>query len=124
MQDNEAKISALVERFINGLKEISDVSYNGDGERIPSVVNVRFAGVENTAFLYNMDLNGVCLSAGSACASASVKPSHVLTAMGLDETEAKESVRFSFGKNNTEEEIDEVLALTRQTVEKIRKFRR
>ena len=124
MQDNEAKISALVERFINGLKEISNVSYNGDGERIPSVVNVRFAGVENTAFLYNMDLNGVCLSAGSACASASVKPSHVLTAMGLDETEAKESVRFSFGKNNTEEEIDDVLALTRQTVEKIRKFRR
>ena len=124
MHENEEKISALVERFVNGLKEIAGVSYNGDGEKIPSVVNVRFAGVENTAFLYNMDLNGVCLSAGSACASASVKPSHVLTAMALSEAEARESVRFSFGKNNTEEEIDAVLALTKSTVEKIRNFHR
>lgn len=123
MENSTKKISALVDRFIAGLQEISGVSYNGDGERIPSVVNVRLEGVENTAFLYNMDLNGVCLSAGSACASASIKPSHVLTAMGLTEQEAKESVRFSFGKNNTEAEVDEVLRLTKCTVEKLRNFR-
>ena len=91
------------------LKEIScldGVYKNGEGEEaLPSVLNLRFAGVRNEDFLYNMDLKGICVAAGSACASASVKPSHVLTAMGLTENEARESVRFSFGKDNTEEEV-------------------
>jgi cysteine desulfurase len=97
------------------------VEINGDSENgLPSVLNLRFVGVENTAFLYAMDLQGVCLAAGSACASASIKPSHVLTAMGLDEKQAKESVRFSFGKNNTEEEILLGAKLTRETVTRLR----
>ena len=122
MQENEQKMQALIGRFLDGVKDVSGITVNGDGERIASVLNLRLQGVENTAFLYNMDLNGVCLSAGSACASASVKPSHVLTAMGLDERQAKECVRFSFGKNNTQDEIDEVVKLTKQTVEKLRGF--
>jgi cysteine desulfurase len=122
MQENEQKMQALIGRFLDGVKDVSGITVNGDGERIASVLNLRLQGVENTAFLYNMDLNGVCLSAGSAGASASVKPSHVLTAMGLDEKQAKECVRFSFGKNNTQDEIDEVVKLTKQTVEKLRGF--
>lgn len=122
MQENAEKIQTLVNRFLDGLDGVSGITRNGAGELIPSVVNLRIKGVENTAFLYNMDLHGVCLSAGSACASASVKPSHVLTAMGLDGAEAKECVRFSFGKYNTEAEIDKVLELTKATIEKLRGF--
>ncbi len=123
MDENSAKLERLTARFLNGLRDIEGVTVNGDGEKIPSVVNLRLRGVENTAFLYMMDLAGVCLSAGSACASASVKPSHVLTAMGLSENEAKTCVRFSFGKQNTENEIDKAVELTKSAVEKLRKFR-
>jgi len=104
------------------LDTVYGLNRNGVGENaLPSVINLRFDGVENTSFLFNMDLQGVCLAAGSACASASVKPSHVLTAMGLTEKQAKESVRFSFGKNNTEAEIARGAELAIQTIEKLRK---
>ena len=99
------KVEMLSNLFLEKLHEIDGVKMNGNRENaIPSVMNVQL-GVENTAFLYRMDLRGVALSAGSACASASIKPSHVLTAMGLDETQAGQSVRFSFGKENSVEEV-------------------
>ena len=116
------KIKALFELFLKEIATLDGVVRNGDSQNaLPSILNLRFTGVENTAFLYNMDLKGVCLAAGSACASASVKPSHVLTAMGLTEREAKESVRFSFGKTNTEAEIKAAARLTKETVERLRK---
>lgn len=115
------KIKVLSELFSKEITSLDGVERNGDSENaLPSILNLRFKGVENTAFLYNMDLKGVCLAAGSACASASVKPSHVLTAMGLTEKEAKESVRFSFGTTNTEEEIREAARLTVETVKRLR----
>ncbi len=116
-----AKLNKLSELFMQEISSLKGVTRNGGTESaLPSIFNLRFEGVENTAFLYKMDLQGVCLAAGSACASASVKPSHVLTAMGLTEREAKESVRFSFGKRNTEEEIIEAARLTVQTVNELR----
>ena len=121
MDEANAKMQALSALFLQEISSLDGVRRNGDGENcLPSVLNLRFAGVENTALLFNMDLKGVCLAAGSACASASVKPSHVLTAMGLSETQAKESVRFSFGKDNTEAEILLGAKLTVETVNKLR----
>ena len=118
-----AKIQALSDLFLREISALDGVTRNGDKEgALPSVLNLRFAGVENTAFLYGMDLKGVCLAAGSACASASVRPSHVLKAMGLTDEQAKESVRFSFGKDNTEEEIVRGARLTVETVHKHRGF--
>ena len=120
-EETNEKLRVLSAKFLQELAPIEGITRNGaEDNALPSVVNLRFADVENTAFLFNMDLNGVCLSAGSACASASVKPSHVLTAMGLTEKQAKESVRFSFGKNNTEEEILEGAKLTAKFIEKLR----
>lgn len=116
------KIEELKKLFYSELtKRLDGVSVNGAGKKIPSVLNVRFSGVDNATFLYDMDLKGVALSAGAACASSSVLPSHVLTAMGLSEKEAKESVRFSFGKDNTREEILKGVALAADTAEKLRK---
>ena len=121
MPKNNDKLRALRRLFLSELSRLEEVTINGDNEAcLPSVLNLRFKGINNADFVYNMDLLGVSLSAGSACASASIKPSHVLTAMGLDERAAKESVRFSFGKDNTEEEILRAAALTRETVGRLR----
>lgn len=121
IKTNNEKIRALRELFLREISTLGGVFVNGDTDgSVPSVLNVRFEGVNNADFVYNMDLQGVSLAAGSACASASIKPSHVLVAMGLDDTQAKESVRFSFGKDNTEEEILRGAKLTRETVERLR----
>ena len=123
MSENNEKIKRLVQLYLQEISCLDGVTQNGDRENaLPSVLNLRFEGVDNTTFLYKMDLNGVCLSAGSACASASVKPSHVLTAMGKDDVWARQSVRLSFGKNNTEEEIKRSARLTVETVRALRNF--
>ncbi len=118
LSSSNEKIARLRVSFLQKLEGLDGVEVYGEG--LPAVLNIRFCGVSNVDFVYNMDLNGVSVAAGSACASASIQPSHVLLAMGLTEREAKECVRFSFGKNNTEEEIAKAAALTRQTVEKLR----
>lgn len=124
MSANNAKTEALKRLFVKEVFRLDGVSLNGGGESLPSIVNLRFEGIDNAAFLYNMDLHGVAVSAGSACASASMKPSHVLTAMGLSEKQAGESVRFSFGRDNTEEEILYGASLAAEIVGKLRRFGR
>lgn len=99
--------------------EIDGVKLNGTAE-LPGIVNLCFEGIDNAAFLYNMDLHGAAVSAGSACAAASIKPSHVLLAMGLSEREARSSVRFSFGRDNTAEEILRGARLTKEIVDRLR----
>lgn len=127
MQKNEEQLAELSAYFLQTLREktakidgFAGLVLNGEGEeKLPSVCNVRFIGVENTALLFNLDLQGVCVAAGSACASASIKPSHVLTAMGLKEKEAKECVRFSLGKENAAAQIDYAVDRIAQTVERL-----
>jgi cysteine desulfurase len=123
LDETEQKMRCLREKFLAELFAVEGVTLNGEyreGVDLPSIVNVCFEGVDNGTFLYNMDLQGVALAAGSACASASLKPSHVLTAMGLSEDRAKSSVRFSFGKDNTE---DEILFVAKTAVETAKKLR-
>ncbi len=121
LQETERKLSELKTRFLQGISVLDGVKINGDVENaLPALLNLRIDGVENTALLFNMDLKGVAIAAGSACASASVKPSHVLLAQGLSEEEAKSSVRISFGKDNTAEEIDRALEIFVETVQKLR----
>lgn len=124
MVENNAKIEGLKALFLKKIfSDIKCVKLNGEGAAcLPSIVNLTFEGIDNAAFLYNMDLHGVAVAAGSACASASVKPSHVLTAMGLSEKDARSSVRFSFGHDNTEEEILYGAELAAQIVGKLRSF--
>lgn len=118
MPETEEKIRVLKNLFVKEISTLSGVTVNGDGGA--GVLNIRFEGVNGTDFVYAMDLKGVSLSVGSACSSASVKPSHVLLAMGRTEEVAKECVRFSFGKNNSEEEILTASRLVKETVEKLR----
>lgn len=116
------KVAGLSKLFLDGISCLDGVTINGCAEKLPSILNLRVKGVNNVDLLYKLDLQGVCIAVGSACASASVKPSHVLLAMGLTEAEARESVRISIGKDNTEEEIRFAAKMFVETVEALREF--
>ncbi|MBQ8394857.1 MAG: cysteine desulfurase [Clostridia bacterium] len=121
MPENNAKIAALRSAFVGELSALDGAIVNAENEdNLPAVLNLRIEGVLNSDLVYNMDLQGVCIAAGSACASASIKPSHVLTAMGMTEAEVKESVRISFGKNNTEEEVRAAAKILIERVKRLR----
>lgn len=122
MSASNAKIATLSKLFLEGISTLDGVTVNGAGEKLPSILNLRVQGVSNVDLLYKLDMKGVCIAVGSACASASVKPSHVLLAMGLTEKEARESVRISIGRDNTEEEIHFAAKAFVETVESLRKF--
>ncbi len=121
--ENAKKISALRNAFVRRvLTEIPDVRYNGDAcDRLPGNAHFTFDGVIGEALLFALDIQGIAASAGSACSSGSLEPSHVLKAIGLSETAAKSSVRFSFGKNNTEEEMHYTADTLKNLVAKMRK---
>ena len=112
MGDNE-RIAALRDQLQAGiLAALPDARVNGDpAHRLPGNLNVCFPDVDGEALLLRLDLAGVGASGGSACTSGSVDPSHVLLAMGLDRDHARSSIRFSLGRDNTEEEIRAVLAI-------------
>lgn len=118
MYEVNEKLTALRALFLKEISCLEGVRVNGENT-LPAILNVRVKGVSNVALLYNLDLQGVCAAAGSACASASVLPSHVLTAMGLSTEEANECVRFSFGKHTTEEEILRAAEIFKEIVEKL-----
>lgn len=110
-----AHLRALKHRMIEGLRAaIPGVDFNGDISdegSIPTVLNVAFPGNDDESMiLFNLDIEGVCASGGSACTSGSVKGSHVLMGIGCSPARAANSVRFSFGVQNTVEEVDFVVA--------------
>ena len=121
MSATNEKITAAKELFIKEISSLGCVCINNSEEEVPSILNVRFQGILNVDILYNLDLRGVSAAAGSACSSSSIQPSHVLLAMGMTKEEARECVRFSFGKHTTEEEVKEGAAILREVVEKLRK---
>ncbi|WP_202080171.1 cysteine desulfurase family protein [Caldalkalibacillus salinus] len=101
----------LRERLIQGLQE-ADVSFivNGDSEHtLPHILNVSFIGVKADAMLMNLDIAGIAASSGSACSAGSLRPSHVLEAMNVGESRVESAIRFSFGFNNTEADVDEIV---------------
>ena len=104
------------------MSDIADVYVNGSIEIcVPNILNLRFGGVEGSALIQQLDLCGIACSAGAACSAGSVKSSHVLSAIGITEEEAENSVRFSFGRFTTEEEIAYAVAKLKSIISKIRK---
>lgn len=118
MDENNAKIEKLRQAFLEEISDVDGVKING--ERVPALLNLQIAGVNNVDLVYAADLQGVCISAGAACASASIKPSHVLLAMGLSEAQAKTSVRISFGKDNTLGEVREAAKILKELIARLR----
>jgi len=123
--DNLAKEAAhmtqLRDRLIKGLLTIEDSYLNGSrSQRLPNNANVRFSFIEGEGMLLLLDMKGIAVSTGSACSSASLEPSHVLTAIGLKPEDSHGSLRFSLGRENTQEEIDYVIEVMLGIVEKLR----
>lgn len=122
MDENNAKIAKLRDHFVDRvLAEIPYVRFNGNREhRIPSVANFSFEFVEGEGILMLMDRHGVAVSSGSACSSGSLDPSHVLLAMGVPIEVSHGSIRFSFGKDNTMDEVDYTVDALKDTITKLR----
>jgi cysteine desulfurase len=114
---------ALSARLEELLLSIPGARRNGPplARRLPHIVNVRFADVDGESLLLSLDLEGVAASSGSACASGSLSPSHVLLAMGLSEAEASSAVRFSVGWWTSQGEVEEAAAKAAAVVARIRK---
>lgn len=122
MDYDDKRIRALQERLLNGVRaKLDGVVVNGSVERrYAGNLNLSFAYVEGESLL--MGLKDVAVSSGSACTSASLEPSYVLRALGVDEDMAHISIRFGIGRFTTEEEIDRATELTVQQVEKLREM--
>lgn len=118
--DNQ-KMLALRDRLWAGLKDMEEVHVNGSFEqRVPANLNVSFAFVEGESLL--MSLKDLAVSSGSACTSASLEPSYVLRALGLSDELAHSSIRFSFGRFTTNEEIDFAIEQIKVAVHKLREL--
>jgi len=111
LPDTSKYLTRLRDRLEQGIKEkIPSAHINGHPvQRLPNILNVSFDFVDGEALLLTLDMYGIAVSTGSACAAGATKPSHVLLAMGLKSTLAQGSIRFSLGRGNTESEIDFVL---------------
>ena len=120
--DGPGRLAALGERLRRGLVAAVPLAVaNGDPERrLPAIVNVRFEGADGEAVLHELDRAGITVSTGSACSAATPGPSHVLMALGLRPEDAHASVRFSLGEDNTEEDVEFVLANVPPVVERLR----
>jgi cysteine desulfurase len=105
------------------LSRVAGASVNGStAHRLPNTSNIRFEGIEGEAIVIALDLRGYAVSSGSACSSGAVEPSHVLLAMGLSAEEARSSVRFSLGPENTESEVDGLIEAVLASVAHLRRI--
>jgi len=121
LDENAEKMTVLRDKLIAGLSEIPHSILNGDDKnRLPGNVNFCFEGIEGESLLLLLDAKGICASSGSACTSGSLDPSHVLLAIGRPHEVAHGSLRLSLCEENTEEEIDYILAEVPKIVEYLR----
>ena len=121
---NNKRIAALRDKLVKGVKEkIKDVVLTTNRDKsTPSHAHFLFKGVEGEALLMSLDLEGIAISTGSACASKDLHSSHVLKAMGVSAEDSNNAARFTLGKHTTEEDIDKVLEKLPPIIERIRKM--
>lgn len=122
MEDEQTRVAALRDRLEKGLlQRIPNCFVTGNpAERLPNTSNIAFEYIEGEGILLLMNREGIAASSGSACTSGSLEPSHVLRAMNIPYTAAHGAIRFSFSRDNTETDVDRVLEVMPQVVEKLR----
>ena len=121
MEKNTAKVTALRDKLIAGLRKIPHSALNGDPvNRLPGNVSFCFEGIEGESLLLMLDMKGISASSGSACTSGSLDPSHVLLAIGRVHDVAHGSLRLSLSHYNTEEEVDYILEAVPEVVQALR----
>ena len=126
LEEDAKYVASLRDRFIKRVTvEIPYVKLNGpkDGsKRLPNNADFSFEYIEGESILFSLDLAGIAVSSGSACSSGSLEPSHVLLALGVPEELAHGSIRFTFGKENTVEEVDYTVDKLKEIVDRLRKM--
>ena len=123
LDTNAAKIRNLRTKLIAALQsEVSDVKLNGvlEGETLPGIANISFPRTESDSLLLLFDAEGIACSTGSACSAGVQEASHVLMAMGLDEKEARSSLRFSLGTANTDTDIEYLQTCIKRVIDRAR----
>lgn len=120
----DKKIAALRDRLEEGiLAQVQEVGVNARGApRVPNTTNVRFDHIEGESLVIALDLKDLAVSTGAACSSGAIEPSHVLSAMGLRMDQARSSVRFSLGKQNTAEDVEFALRMVPEVVKRLREL--
>ena len=122
MNEDAKRIKILRDKLENDLLQLEETQLNGNKEnRLPHVLNISFKYVESEGLMLACNKN-IAVSSGSACTSASIEPSHVLKAMGLDDDLAHSTLRFSLGRFTTEEEIDYAIEQVKNTVTQLREL--
>ena len=114
-----ARVAALRDQLEGRLLAIPDASVNGSGPRLPNTTNVSFGTRDAVSLLMALDLAGVAVSTGAACAAGAAEPSHVLLAMGLAREVVQASLRFSLGRHTTADEIDRAAQAVARAVERL-----
>lgn len=124
LRTNNHKLRELGNYFTKKLTEaVENIVINADiKQKLPHIVSVVFTGVDGESLLTKLDLNGVAVSTGSACTSNSLEISHVISAIGLNNNDAKSTIRFSLGKNNSFEELDSAINIIKRSVEELRAY--
>lgn len=122
MQEEQTRVRAMRDRLEQGITQKVDRCFvSGDGDnRLPNTCNIAFEYVDGEAILTNMNRAGIAASSGSACTSGSTEPSHVLKAMKLPVSRLHGAVRLSLSRENTDEDIDRVLEVLPEIIEKLR----
>jgi cysteine desulfurase len=126
MGEEQCRLFGLTEKLGEEIgRHVSGAHRNGHAkQRIGNTIDFSFDGCEEEGLLLGLDLEGVAVSSGSACAVGSLEPSHVLKAMGLPHELARAAVRFSFGKGNTSEDVGYILEALRKVIDRLRQFGR
>jgi len=126
LTEEGTRVKDLRDRFEQEVMErVSGVQLNGHPhERLPNTVSLAFDGTDSEGLLMLLDQKGICCSAGSACTAGSLEPSHVLRAMGFSTDRARSSLRFSFSRFNTEQEVSTAAGILTAAVDKVRKANR
>src|SRR6266581_4956906 len=114
----------LRDRFEAGVAErVEDIVFNGDRERrLPHLSNISFRFIEGEGLLISLDLQGIAVSTGSACSSGTLEPSPVIRALGRNDELARGSIRFSFGKDNVDADVDYAVEMTVRAVQSLRQL--
>lgn len=124
MRTNNHKVRLLSEYFISKLTEnVENIVINAHiKQKLPQIISVTFIGVDGESLMTKLDLNGVAVSTGSACSTNSLTVSHVLTAIGLTNDNARSTIRFSLSKNNSYDEIDKAITIIKRCVDELRAY--
>ena len=121
MESDKLRIQSLHNKFYESISQIEEIYVNGDvANKVSNILNISFAYVEGESLI--MALKDIAVSSGSACTSASLEPSYVLRALGRKDELASSSIRFSFGRFTTEEDVDYTLTLINHAVDRLREL--